>query len=143
MSQLPSEAPDDCIRPTGIDAGDPAVGKIALQYHIRMRRLQAEIYTTLYSEAATTRSPNLEWIEATQKKIDQWLADCPALPTDSFLNRDWLMLHHHLSVIMLNRPCPGNVTPKADSISRALRTSSLVMRLFRQMFRRGKINFRE
>lgn len=170
---LPSTAPDHAITPQGIsttfstDDNNPDIPstppcreKIGMIHMIHLRQLQAQIHQRLYSHASTIDRPDNAWFDDMQRQLDEWHArgqggvNGRSQYTDhhhgawspspnGLVSSEGLCLKYHLSVSLLNRPCPGNQLPDATRLIRALRSSSATMRTFKMMYRMGKITYGE
>jgi len=115
--------------------------KLATRHHIRIRRLQSEIHERLYSAAPLEEPPSKSWFDSVISRLNQWREDWPT-PT-SFVSEEWLNLNYHMTVTLLLRPTAGNPNPDRSQTQTALDSSSQVMRFYKDMFRKGRINYSE
>ena len=121
--------------------GLPCPAKKLLHHVIRLRQLQAEIYRTQYPVAASRREPDYRWMEDVQSRLEQWRAESPPVLDNAAIVHDtWSLISYHISISLLNRPCPGNPKPTERQLERALDSSSATMQTFKNMYRRGSIS---
>ncbi|KAG7571286.1 hypothetical protein FFLO_00798 [Filobasidium floriforme] len=140
-AELPSVLDDGYIEGRGDDSQPSRLSpsKLATRHHIRIRRLQSEVHNHLYSAAVPDEPPPKTWFESVQSRLDQWREDWPA-PT-SFVSEEWLNLNYHMTVTLLLRPTAANPNPDRSQTQTALDSSSQVMRFYKDMFRKGRINY--
>lgn len=140
VPQLPSLVDDQYFEGNpAYDPNLPSPSKTATRHHIRIRRLQSEIHNRLYSAAIPEEPPANSWFDSVQSRLDQWREDWPA-PT-SFVSEEWLNLNYHMTVTLLLRPTAANPNPDRSQTQKALDSSSQVMRFYKDMFRKGRINY--
>ena len=138
---MPSVFDDEYIEGRGDDSQPSRLSpsKLATRHHIRIRRLQSEVHNRLYSAAVPDEPPPQTWFDSVQSRLDQWREDWPA-PT-SFVSEEWLNLNYHMTVTLLLRPTAANPNPDRSQTQTALDSSSQVMRFYKDMFRKGRINY--
>jgi hypothetical protein len=76
-----------------------------------------------------------------QSAIDAWGDDRP--PGTGFCSDEWLSLCFHQTITLLHRPSPGNPSPSRESLDKALKGSSATMKLYKDVYRTGQMNFGE
>lgn len=74
-----------------------------------------------------------------QRSIEEWYCSRPA--GTGFCSDEWLTLCYHQTVTLLHRPCPGNPQPARESLVKALKGSSATMRLYKEVYRKGRSHF--
>ena len=104
--------------------------------------LQSEIQNKLYTiRAAQEETPPNEWFAGMAAKIEEWHDRLPA-PT-GFASTEWYNLNYHMTLTMLYRTCPANATPTHDQTLSAFQSTGSIMRIYKDMLRNGRINYRE
>ena len=136
--QFPSDQEDALITELDMPTGFKSPTKLTSIHIFRLRRLQSEIIFVMYASGQKSR-PAPDWIEAMQMSIERWNRERP--PGVGFCSEEWLNLCYHQTVTLLHRPCPGNPTPSRESLVKALKGSSATMRLYKEIYRTGRISF--
>ncbi|ORY32023.1 fungal-specific transcription factor domain-domain-containing protein [Naematelia encephala] len=141
-TRFPSLVVDDCISDEGIrDDGQIDWRKKSIIHHIRLRILQSKIHDRLYTFLASqSPPPSQQWFASMEARLEKWRSSYPPDPT-GFLNVDWLDINYHLTRCLLFRPNPGNKSPGKPALTSVLVSCSLIMRLYKSMWRRRSINF--
>jgi Fungal specific transcription factor domain len=82
---------DRFITPSGLLAGHQPVMKKCISIHFfRMRLLQAEIRRTLYlKKRGSPLNDQDPWFSNMQRKLDEWVANCPKNDEGSGLSEAW------------------------------------------------------
>ena len=137
--QLPSEISDDNILPHAIRRGPPAQSKRTTIHLFRIRKLQSEIHWALYVPSA--HRPPLEpaWFDAMEANVKEWKLTAP--PGVGFCSNEWLDLCYHMTMTLLYRPSPNHPSPPRIALKKALDGSASTMRVYKDMYRMGRINF--
>ncbi|OWZ74365.1 hypothetical protein J008_00034 [Cryptococcus neoformans] len=138
-AQFPSDLDDSLITTDGLLPGPPSPPKQTAIHLFRIRKLQSSIIFRLYASGQTVRNPANEWLTDIQHLIEGWNDQKPR--GRGFCSDEWLLLCYHQTTTLLHRPCPGNPTPSRDSLRKALQGSSATMRLYKEVYRNGRISF--
>lgn len=137
--QFPSDLDDSLITIDGLLPGPPSPSKQTAIHLFRIRKLQSSIIFRLYASGQTVRNPTNEWLADIQHSIEEWNDQKPR--GRGFCSDEWLLLCYHQTTTLLHRPCPGNPTPSRDSLGKVLQGSSATMRLYKEVYRNGRISF--
>ncbi|KJE05887.1 hypothetical protein I311_00023 [Cryptococcus gattii NT-10] len=138
-AQFPSDLDDSLITIDGLLPGPPSPSKQTAIHLFRIRKLQSSIIFRLYASGQTMRNPTNEWLADIQHSIEEWNDQKPR--GRGFCSDEWLLLCYHQTTTLLHRPCPGNPTPSRDSLGKVLQGSSATMRLYKEVYRNGRISF--
>jgi hypothetical protein len=80
-----------------------------------------------------------EWFDTVVNRLDEWRATYPS-PT-GFVSTEWLDLNYHMTLTLVFRPTPANPNPGRQATKKALHSSSATMRVYKEMYRKGRINY--
>lgn len=137
--QLPSNMDDSLLLPNEILNGQPAQSKLTAIHLIHIRKIQSKIHAKLYVPSGASDPPTPDWFREIEHTLDVWKTTAPA--GTGFCSDEWLDLCHHMTVTLLHRPSPGNPSPPRDALKKALDGSASTMRVYKEMYRKGRIDF--
>lgn len=139
-SKLPLSCDDHFIKPDGILPADPSPTKLGALAHFKIRMLQSEIHHRLYSPSQKLLGiPSQDWYTSILQRLSSWRQSNP--PSSGFMNQTWFDLNWYNTRILLYRPAPNCPSPDRAALKHALTAASGVMRTFKEMYRRGGINY--
>ncbi|KAL2159483.1 hypothetical protein VTH06DRAFT_2488 [Thermothelomyces fergusii] len=104
---------DEGITPEGILSDKVCERKVVAIHFCKMRLLQAEICQVLYEKKRAEPShESYPWFVRMERRLKDWLADCPAKPPWC---KPWLDACYHNLVISLYRPSPQVPKPTVNA----------------------------
>lgn len=133
-----SNLPDSAITDRGLLPSEPDPYKLVALNFIPLRELQSDISSRLY-KVRSTESPPEEWFLSMFEKLKTWLANSPE-PRGSASTEGYAISFHN-TVLLLFRPSPACPRPSRDALATCLSSSSYIIRIFRSMQRKNKINW--
>ncbi|RMZ79784.1 hypothetical protein DV738_g3195, partial [Chaetothyriales sp. CBS 135597] len=111
---------DRFISTDGLLPGHHPIMKKCIAIHFfKMRLLQADIRRTLYLRKRDTPVSDRDpWFADIQRRIDQWVADCPKNDEGSGLSEAWFTGRKNTMIIFIFRPSPQIPKPSLEAALR-------------------------
>lgn len=153
-----SDLPDSAITDQGLLSAEPDPYKVVALNFIPLRELQSEINSRLYSVKAVEQ-PSQEWFDSMFERLKVWLSNSPE-PKGCTSAEGYAISFHskpHVerqvrftlmfrlfrvdTVLLLFRPSPACPRPSKDALAACLSSSSYIIRIFRTIQRKNKINW--
>ncbi|GHJ84615.1 hypothetical protein NliqN6_1017 [Naganishia liquefaciens] len=133
-----SDLPDSAITDQGLLSAEPDPYKVVALNFIPLRELQSEINSRLYSVKAVEQ-PSQEWFDSMFERLKVWLSNSPE--PKGCTSAEGYAISFHNTVLLLFRPSPACPRPSKDALAACLSSSSYIIRIFRTIQRKNKINW--